>query len=210
MMQVQFRPCLPSDVEDAVPLIHSSGPAAYDYVFCDSAPGQALAFLQSAFVGERSEFSYRQHWAGLVDGELVACGGLRYAHQNFRFASAAGGRILRSYPVAGAIRTMLRGLKTERTIAPPSGKAGILYNLGVSPCWQGQGIGQQLVAFLLQQLREQGIETAGLDVAATNTGARRLYERLGFQPVVTRSGNLESRYGRVVDHTYMTLALGDN
>jgi hypothetical protein len=38
-MQIQFRPATPEDVEQAIPLIYSSGPAAFDYIFTHNTPG---------------------------------------------------------------------------------------------------------------------------------------------------------------------------
>lgn len=187
--------------------MYASGPAAYDYVLCDTAAEQSQQFLRRAFVGTRSEFSHRHHWAGVVDGQVIACGGLRFASQNLGFALAAAGLFLRHYGPLGGGRTVVRGVRTERVIEPPSGDVGILYNLGVDPAWRGQGVGRQLIGFLLRQLEERGCPRAGLDVAETNTGARRLYDRLGFRAVTTRDGGPTSRFGRVVSHTYMERGL---
>ncbi len=56
-MSIKFRPALPDDVEAAVPLIYSSGPDAFDFVF--NVPGRATAqdFLRQAFVDGAGAFS---------------------------------------------------------------------------------------------------------------------------------------------------------
>ncbi|MCP5016368.1 MAG: GNAT family N-acetyltransferase [Ketobacter sp.] len=85
----------------------------------------------------------------------------------------------------------------------------MLYHLGVSPEHQSKGIGQQLIAHLLEQVRVQNLQTAALDVAVTNPRAYALYERIGFNEKVTHSSKLTSPFGHVVDHIYMELTLGE-
>jgi len=207
METLSFRPCEPADVEKAVPLIYSSGPAAFDFALCDSAADQARDFLRGAFVRDGSEFSYQQHTAAIADGELVGIGAVRSAAQNLRFTGAALARILAFYSPLAAVRTLVRGLRTEGVIKPPAAGVGIIYHLGVDPEYRGRGIGRQLVAELLQQIRQRQLPLAALDVAATNPRARALYEQLGFSTHTSRRGGLESAFGQVVDHTYMELPL---
>ncbi|WP_346836937.1 GNAT family N-acetyltransferase [Microbulbifer sp. SAOS-129_SWC] len=207
METLTFRPCEPRDVDAAVPLIYSSGPAAFDYAFCDSAAGQAREFLHSAFVRNSSEFSYQQHTAAIADGRLVGIGAVRNATQNLRFTGAALGRILAFYSPLAALRTVTRGLRTEQVIKPPASGVGILYHLGVAPEYRGRGIGRQLVDQLLQRIHTQQLPVAALDVAESNPRARALYEQLGFSARTLRRGTLTSAFGRVADHTYMELPL---
>lgn len=53
-------------------------------------------------------------------------------------------------------------------------------DLWVKPHLRGRGIGTQLVQGLLQLGVSEGVHTATIEVNESNTGARRLYERLGF------------------------------
>ncbi len=133
MTEIAFRPCQPSDVDAAVPLIYSSGPAAFDYVFCDRSAEQSLAFLRQTFVRGKSEFGYQQHTAVLQANRVVGIGAVRTADQNWGFTLAAATEIMRFYGVAGGLRTIRRGLKIEQVIQPPKGKVGILYHLAVAP-----------------------------------------------------------------------------
>jgi len=50
----------------------------------------------------------------------------------------------------------------------------------VLPEWRGQGVGSELVARMLEQLRLQGYSHTSLSVQGANP-ALRLYERLGFR-----------------------------
>ena len=89
MTSTAFRQCRPSDREKALPLIISSGPEAFHYVFCDRQSEQLTSFLERAFVAKGNEFSHDQHLALIDNDQLVAVGALRYAEQTNRFTLAA-------------------------------------------------------------------------------------------------------------------------
>lgn len=73
-MNLHFRPATLADTEAAIPLIYSSGPAAFDYVFKHPVRGNALDFLRHAFADGAGEFGYRNHTVVEVDGKLVGVG----------------------------------------------------------------------------------------------------------------------------------------
>lgn len=56
-------------------------------------------------------------------------------------------------------------------------------NVAVHPRWQGRSIGRALVEAALEEIAARGGVWVGLEVRADNAPARRLYERLGFEPV---------------------------
>ncbi|HET8785965.1 MAG TPA: GNAT family N-acetyltransferase [Candidatus Limnocylindrales bacterium] len=53
--------------------------------------------------------------------------------------------------------------------------------ISVAPGWQGRGVGSALMLAGEAWARAQGAERMVLDLAANNTGAQRLYERLGYE-----------------------------
>lgn len=53
-------------------------------------------------------------------------------------------------------------------------------NVAMRPAWRGQGIGTALMHHVFAEARALGARRATLEVRASNAGARRLYERLGF------------------------------
>lgn len=63
--------------------------------------------------------------------------------------------------------------------------SGSVQNLGIVPRHRGQGLGTHLLFQALAGFRAAGLQLATLDVTAENTGALRLYERLGFRRVRT-------------------------
>ena len=68
-------------------------------------------------------------------------------------------------------------------ISGRSGPAGYLQRLAISPCQQGQGVGAALVVDGLRWMARWGATQAWVNTPQHNTGALRLYERLGFEQV---------------------------
>jgi ribosomal-protein-alanine N-acetyltransferase len=59
-------------------------------------------------------------------------------------------------------------------------------NVAILPHLRGQGIGTALMTRVFAEARRLGARRATLEVRASNEGARRLYERLGFFVAGTR------------------------
>ncbi len=203
---VTFRTAEPRDADAAVPLIYSSGPAAFDYVFSHDRPGRALAFLRSAFVAGGGEFGFRNHVVALRDGAIVATGAAWDGRVALRFTAAAAARILRFYGPLRAWGVIVRGLRVEHVIHPPKPDEYYIAHLGVAPQWRGQGIGERLARHLLAAADPKRHRVAALDVAVSNPRAEALYARLGFRVDVLRRSALASRYHAVADHRRMSRA----
>lgn len=59
-------------------------------------------------------------------------------------------------------------------------------NVAMRPTFRGRGLGTSLMHHVLAEGRRLGARRATLEVRASNEGARRLYERLGFYVAGTR------------------------
>jgi GNAT superfamily N-acetyltransferase len=62
-------------------------------------------------------------------------------------------------------------------------KTWLLDILYVRPAARGSGLGVELLRAAAEYLQSQGAETLALEVLESNTGAKRLYDRLGFATV---------------------------
>lgn len=62
---------------------------------------------------------------------------------------------------------------------------GSIQNVGITPGHRGCGLGSWLLFNALNGFRDAGLTRAWLEVTAKNSGAIRLYERLGFRKVKT-------------------------
>jgi ribosomal-protein-alanine N-acetyltransferase len=65
-----------------------------------------------------------------------------------------------------------------------------LENIAVAPGARRKGLGTQLLKALLARARETGAQAVFLEVRESNTAARRLYEKAGFQ----QAGRRKSYY----------------
>lgn len=196
-----FRRAVAADADVAVPLLYRSGPAAFDHVFATTG-STAQQFLRRAFVDGRGLFGCHQHWVGERDGQVVVAGTAFSGRANLSNNVAVVRQMLVHYR-ARSLPVMWRGLQLERLIAPPPADVWYLAHLGVAPGLTGQGIGSAFIAHLLERGRRAGFARAGLDVAASNPQARRLYERMGFQPAHLRISALPG----LPDHQFMTRPL---
>lgn len=57
---------------------------------------------------------------------------------------------------------------------------------GVDPSLRRQGVGERLLAALLQEGMRRGVRRASLEVRMSNYGAQQLYAKYGFAPVSRR------------------------
>lgn len=203
---VRFRAATPDDAVPAVPLIHSSGPAAFEYVFAVPGCGDARDFLARAFVDGAGEFGWRNHCVGELDGRVVAVGAGFGGESMPGFTLSAARQIFGHYGLR-APGVVARGLRVERVIQPPVRGMHYLAHLGVAPELRGRGIGGALVAHLIEQGHSQGRRRMALDVAATNPLAQALYERLGFIVTGERDSALANAQGAVPAHRRMERVL---
>jgi ribosomal protein S18 acetylase RimI-like enzyme len=203
MMTLHFRQAVAADADQVVPLIYSSGPAAFDFVFTTLKRGRALDFLRSAFIQGDGEFGYRNHLVAVDDGVIVATGGGWSGANGFSFMLAAARQIVGHYGLLTGAGVIVRGLRTESVIPPPPRDRYYLGHLGVVPGRQGQGIGQQLIQHLLMLGTTQGFTATALHVSAANPRAQALYERIGFTVVQERPSTLRNAHGSVGLHRCM-------
>jgi ribosomal protein S18 acetylase RimI-like enzyme len=181
--EIWIRPAGQADAAVAAPLVHMSGPAAFDQVFTKGRR-RAEDFLRRAFADGAGEFGWRVHVVAERAGEVVGVGAGYDGSAPLGFMLAAARQILGCYgPVSGA-GVIMRGLGVERVIPPPSGDMLYLAHLGVAPELRSRGVGRRLVDHLLERGAGKGYRRAALDVSTANPRAQALYERLGF--TVTR------------------------
>lgn len=112
-------------------------------------------------------------------------------HRQLRLVEAAGwahveaGDVLflvadvRGFPVA----QLKVALVHEEDVKADGVRSGYLYGLRVFGPFQRLGIGTALIERAEELLRERGYTVATIAVEHDNSGARRLYERLGYRAI---------------------------
>ncbi|TGN19074.1 GNAT family N-acetyltransferase [Leptospira idonii] len=194
---IEIRPASPEDHEAAIPLIYSSGPAAWSYVF-EEGKYSPFDFLASSFVRRGNTISYTNHYVATIGKEVV---GTILAYHSSSFLLLNGGTAFRILSLYGAksFSVIGRGLTMEKMIQAP--KSGCLYlgHIAVSEKHRGKGIGKDLIRHVVNQFPKYG--KVSLDVSQVNPNAIGLYQKLGFKTVEARS--FQGIEGRVPNHYYM-------
>lgn len=83
-----------------------------------------------------------------------------------------------------------------------------LFNIAIQPAFQGKGLGFQLLAHLISQLKQQNVQTLWLEVRESNLSAQRLYEKLGFNQVDIRKNYYPCADGQRENAVVMACYLG--
>jgi RimJ/RimL family protein N-acetyltransferase len=95
----------------------------------------------------------------------------------------------------------------QRESRSKSRHKGTLIGMYVVPEFRGAGVGKQLLASLIEEVRQlRVIEQINLSVTHANLGARGLYLRAGFVPFGVEKNAIKVD-GVYYDKEYMTLAL---
>ena len=108
MDEVNIRPATPEDAEQVVPLIYSSGPVAFDYVFKTN-NNSAQDYLSFAFKRTGGEFSFQNHFSIIHNTKVVGAGAVFTGAEMMAFTISEGRNILKFYGIKG-LNIMAKGL----------------------------------------------------------------------------------------------------
>lgn len=61
-------------------------------------------------------------------------------------------------------------------------------NIAIAPDYRGLGVGQRVLRWVLQDIKNKGVEFVFLEVRPSNLTARHIYDRLGFTMLGLRKG----------------------
>ena len=206
-MNIEIRPAKPEDAERSVPLIFSSGPAVFDYVFSHNTAIHAKEYLSGVFQTEGGEFGYGTHFVATLDKTVIAAGAAFSGEAALAYLFAAARGIFSHYGVLKSPGVIRRGLQVESIIKPPKGDLHYIAHIGTDPDYRSRGVGGKLVEFLLEEGRRLGRTTAALDVSVENPRAEALYDRLGFTVTQELKSKFENTTARVPDHRRMEIQL---
>ncbi len=87
------------------------------------------------------------------------------------------------------------------------GDMGWIGGMGVIPEWRRQGIGREMMRYLIERARENGLATLHLEVIETNHGAHALYRQLGFTQ--TRMLHILNRQPHTLPDLHAALTITD-
>ncbi len=205
-MNIVFRRARPEDDPQAADLIYSAGPEAIAYAF-STKKHRPIDFIRWAFRDGSGVLGFRNHRAAIVDGRVAGIGAFYHAEAFDRLSRMMVWQIIRFYGIFKCPGVLKRAARLEAITPRPRRDALFIQNLGVAAGMRGRGIGTGLLEDQIRKARSQKLRRCILDVAADNTRARKLYERLGFCMVSRQNWPFQDGPVQVPDHIRMELIL---
>lgn len=189
------RPATPDDASVCAELIHLPMGRVADFLFGFDDPAFARSVLERLFAERANRFSHEFADVAQTKGNVAGLL-LGYPEREMQQTQVSMFQQLSAiYDGGQMLRFLCRTLPLARLVEAEAGEFYI-FSLAVLPEFQGRGIGTRLLHHAETRARLAGLKVCSLGVEADNDGARRLYERSGYQVVATeRVPHLESRIG---------------
>ena len=198
----QFRHADARDVDAAVPLIHSSGPQAFDYGF-QCCGKSSHDFLRFAFTDGNGFLGYKNHTVATLDGQVMGIMATYNLSTYVRLTLGHLYQLWRFYPASSLIDLTTRGTHLQSIMPPPNQTTHYVAHFGVVEAMRGKGIGRSLLAYHHKKAKVLGRTIYALDVSAENPRAQALYEHFGFS--VTAENEFSGPRGTVPNARRMTM-----
>ena len=189
------RPATPEDAAACAELIYLPMGRVADFLFGFDDPAFARLVLARLLARRANRFSHEFADVAEAEGQVA---GLLLGYPEHALAPmqlAMFRQLSVIYGWGQMLRFLRRTLPLARLAEAEAGEFCV-FSVAVQPRFQGRGIGTLLMHHAETRARLAGLSVCALGVEADNDGARRLYERLGYQVVATvRVPHLEARIG---------------
>jgi ribosomal protein S18 acetylase RimI-like enzyme len=174
-----IRKALPTDAEDFASLILMSAPSLLPTIYGEGISG----LMQHMFCRQSNLFSFEHTYFADI-GSSKAGMILAYDWQVKGKEKRQTGSLLFE-KMRGTFRRKLPLLmKFEDVIGVVQDREYYISNIAVYPEYRTAGIGMELISVAEEEAKKSGAERVALDVEVENTGASRLYRRLGYSVAV--------------------------
>ncbi len=195
--ELGIRPAIAADASFAAPLIHLSMDSLAGHLFAQKAE-TVDAMISKLFARNAGRFGYKDAFIAEFEDKpvgllIVVCG------------TDVNRLNLETIPHLITVLGLIKAIGfVWRAVTLPGGREAYddeLYiaNLGIIPSMQGRSLGSQILVYAEELARKYNLMKCSLIVGWHNTGARRLYERIGYQIVETVQDEIEHRgYYRMV------------
>lgn len=182
MTQIKFRRAQPLDVNDAVPLIYSSGMPEFDYGFsCDN--HKAIDFLTTVYTDGSGFFGWRNHVVATANNTVIGIAACYSGDDYLRLSLELISQVVHFYPPQSVPYVLWRMHLLQSRMPKPGKLMHYVANFGVRSDMRGKHVGSTLLLNQIITARELGKIVMALDVSVDNPRAQTLYERLGFKAV---------------------------
>ena len=185
----KIRKALSTDAEDFAALIVMSAPSLFPAIYGDGVEG----IMQHLFCQRSNLFSFEHVYFAELGGRKAGMV-LGYDWQIKSGESWQTGSLLLGQ-MKGALLTKVRLLmKLENVIGAVKDREYYISNIAVYPEHRAAGIGTMLMFAVEEEAKKSGAERVALDVEVEDTGASRLYKRLGYS--IADESTVRLRRGR--------------
>ena len=208
-MRLTFRDARPDDAAKTAELIYSAGPETIAYAFATSRH-RPIDFIRTTFANGSGVIGYKNHRVALVDGRIAGIGAFYNADRFDRLSREMVWQVFRFYGIFKSWGVLKRAGRLATIMPPPPQNVLFVQNVAVDAGMRGRGVCTALFEERIGAARSEGTRLCVLDVAADNTRARKLYEKLGFQAAEKRNWPYSDGSGVVPDHVRMVLPLQGN
>ena len=137
-------------------------------------------FIRHGFSLNRGFLGYQLHWVVTVDDKLVGTIASWSDHIFDRLVEEDEALVHEFYDEEDAKAVFSRYQHADSLIPPFGENAVYVADVAVDPVHRRSGIGAQLLAHVIDQVKSRGFQRAALDVVASNQPAIGLYENHGF------------------------------
>lgn len=167
-MPVRFRPATRSDAHDIARLFQITSEGASNYIWSQLAePGEDLLEVGARrYAREGVDFSYQNCLIAEAQGQVI---GMMHSYA-IRHDPAAT-------PSTDPVLAPYNDMEVPDTL--------YISSLALHEGWRNQGLGRQFLDHAQRRAEQLGLKGLSLIDYAENTGARRFYERHGFNIVKT-------------------------
>jgi ribosomal protein S18 acetylase RimI-like enzyme len=170
-----IRKALPTDAEDFAALILMSAPSLFPTIYSEG----VADLMQHLFCRHSNLFSFEHTYfaehggrkAGMVLGYDWQVKGRENSQTGSLLFEKMRGTFRRKLPLL---------MKFEKVIGVVKDREYYISNIAVYPEYRTAGIGTRLIFVAEEEAKKSGAERVALDVDVENTGAARLYKRLGY------------------------------
>jgi len=167
-MSVVFRPATRADAREIARLFQITSEGASDYIWSQLAePGEPLLDVGTRrYARENVDFSYQNCLIAEAHGEVI---GMMHSYAMRVDLSPS--------PVTDPVLAPYADMEVPDTL--------YISSLALHDGWRNKGLGLKLLVEAQVRADEMGLKGLSLIDYAENTGARRFYERHGFEVVKT-------------------------
>lgn len=188
VQDLTLRPATTADVNWGASILFASGPALFSYVFA-SPPDESREILRQAFAYPQHTFSYEHAQVVELAGQPVGIM-LGYSGKVKKQAEEkVHGVMARLLPLRKLPRILVNLADLNRIKQDVALRDYFILSLSVLPEFRDRGIGTYLLSQVEVQASKAACRAMCLDVVATNTRARKLFEQQGYQVVCSKTSD---------------------